>query len=84
MGIQDNLQENSRDVPLSPGVWKSMPPPCGNRIKGMGAIKKMNLDLEKAGLKRFLDLNELEELQNDANLNSKIAKEISKNGMTRW
>ena len=35
MGIQDSLQDNSWDVPLSPGVWKSIPPPCGNRIQGM-------------------------------------------------
>ena len=41
-------------------------------------IKKLNLDLERVGLKRFLDLNELEELRNDAYLNSKIAKERSK------
>ena len=37
--------------------------------------KKLNLDLGRAGLKRFLDINELEELQNDAYLNSKIAKD---------
>ena len=36
------------------------------------------MDLSRVGLKRFLDLNELEELQNDAYLNSKIAKERSK------
>ena len=38
----------------------------------------LNMDLSRAGLKRFLDLNELEEIQNDAYLNSKIAKERSK------
>ena len=41
-------------------------------------IKKMNLDLDRANLKRFIDLNELEELRNDAYLNSKISKERSK------
>ena len=46
--------------------------------KASWAIKKLNLDLERDGLKRFLNLNELEELGNDAYLNSKIAKEISK------
>ena len=46
--------------------------------KAWWAIKKLNLDLERAGLKRFLDLNELEELRNYAYLNSKIAKDISK------
>ena len=38
-------------------------------------IKKLNMDLERPGLKRFLDLNELKQLRNDAYLNSKIAKE---------
>ena len=33
------------------------------------------MDLTRAGLKRCLDLNELEEMRNDAYLNSKIAKE---------
>ena len=38
--------------------------------KAWWAIRKLNLDLRRADLKRFLDLNELEELQNDAYLNS--------------
>ena len=42
------------------------------------AIKKLNMDLERAGLKRFLELNELEEVRNDAYLNSKISKDRSK------
>ena len=46
--------------------------------KAWWAIKKLNLDLGRAGLKRFLNLNELEELWNDAYLNSRIAKEKSK------
>ena len=36
------------------------------------------MDLSRVGFKRFLDLNELEEIRNDAYLNSKIAKERSK------
>ena len=43
--------------------------------KAWWVIEKLNLDLERASLTRFLDLNELEELRNDAYLNSKIAKE---------
>ncbi|KAL6320231.1 hypothetical protein AAG906_005301 [Vitis piasezkii] len=35
-------------------------------------------------LKRCLDLNELEEMRNDAYLNSKIAKARLKNGMINW
>ena len=43
--------------------------------KAWWAIKKLNMDLSRAGVKRFLDLNELEKIRNDAYLNSKIAKE---------
>ena len=43
--------------------------------KAWWAIKKLNLDMGRAGFKRLLDLNELEELKNDAYFNSKIAKD---------
>ena len=43
--------------------------------KAWWAVKKLNLDIERAGLKRLLDINELEELRNDAYFNSKIAKD---------
>ena len=46
--------------------------------KAWWAIKKLNIDLSMAGVKIFLDLNELEEIRNDAYLNSNIAKEKSK------
>ncbi|RVW12530.1 Transposon Ty3-I Gag-Pol polyprotein [Vitis vinifera] len=45
--------------------------PVEIEFKAWWAIKKLNMDLTKAGLKRSLDLNELEELRNDAYLNSK-------------
>ena len=38
------------------------------------AIKKLNMDLSRANMKRFLDLNEMKELKNDAYNNSKIEK----------
>ena len=64
--------------PLSFGLWQGMPSSSGNQVQSMVAIKKLNMDLCRAGLKRLLDLNELEELRNDAYLNSKITKERSK------
>ena len=42
--------------------------------------KKLNLDMGRVGPKRLLDINELEELRNDAYLNSKIEKDKLK----RW
>ena len=48
--------------------------------KAWWAVKKLNLDMGRAGLKRLLDINVLEELRNDAYLNSKIAKDKLK----RW
>ena len=38
-------------------------------------MKKLNLDMGRAGLKRLLDINELEELRNDAYFNSRIVKD---------
>ena len=49
--------------------------PVEIEYKAWWAIKRVKLDLERAGLKRFLNINELEELRNDAYLNSKIAKD---------
>ena len=48
--------------------------------KAWWVVKNLNLDMGKAGLKRLLDINELEELRNDAYLNSKIEKDKLK----RW
>ena len=39
------------------------------------AIKQLNMDMSRAGLKRFLDLNEMEELRSDAYINSKFSKD---------
>ena len=48
--------------------------PVEIEYKAWWVMKKLNLDLGIAGLKRFHDINELEELRNDAYSNSKIEK----------
>ena len=52
--------------------------PVEVEYKGWWAIKKLNMDLIKAGEKRFLDLNEMEELRNNVYINSKVAKQRMK------
>ena len=54
--------------------------PVEIEYKAWWAVKKLNLDMGRACLKRLLDINELEELRNDAYLKSKIAKDK----MKRW
>ena len=54
--------------------------PVKVEYKAWWAIKKLNMDLNKASMKRFLDLNEMEELRNDAYNNSNIEKQRLK----RW
>ena len=49
--------------------------PVEIEYKAWWAVKKLNLDMGRASLKRLLDINELEELRNDAYFNSRIAKD---------
>ena len=49
--------------------------PVEIEYKAWWAVKKLNLDMGRAGLNRLLNINELEELRNDAYFNSKIAKD---------
>ncbi|RVW31941.1 Transposon Ty3-G Gag-Pol polyprotein [Vitis vinifera] len=46
--------------------------PVEVEYKAWWAIKKLNMDLIRAEEKRYLDLNEMEELRNDAYINSKL------------
>ena len=43
--------------------------------KAWWVVEKLNLNMDRAGLNRLLDINELEELRNDAYFNSKISKD---------
>ena len=52
--------------------------PLELEYKAMWAIKKMNCDFQAAKEKRLLQMNELEELRNEAHENSRIYKDKTK------
>ncbi|RVW37789.1 Retrovirus-related Pol polyprotein from transposon 17.6 [Vitis vinifera] len=66
-------------------LWQSMHLPVEVEYKAWWAIQRLNMDLIRAGAKRCLDLNEMEELRNDAYINSKVAKQRMKRKLkSRW
>ena len=52
--------------------------PVEIEYKAWWAIQNLNIDMNRVGLKRMLEIEELEELRNDAYFNSKIAKDKQK------
>ena len=55
-----------------------MSSPCESWIQSLVGNKEVEHDLIRAGEKRYLDLNEMEELRNNAYINSKVAKQRMK------
>ena len=52
--------------------------PVEIEYKAWWAFQKLNLDMNRAGLKRMPEIDELAKLRNDAYFNSKIAKDRQK------
>ena len=52
--------------------------PLEIKYKAWWAIQKLNLDMNRVFLKRMFEIDELEELRNDAYFNSKIVKDRQK------
>ena len=52
--------------------------PIEIEYKAWWAIRNFNMDMNRAGLKRMLEIDELENLRNDAYFNSKIPKDKQK------
>ena len=75
MGIQNDIQDHPWHVPVSLSLCKACHLPVEIEYKAWWAMRNLNMDMNRAGLKRMLEIDELEELRNDAYFNSKIAKD---------
>ena len=68
----------NKDVSISTCIWESLPPPSGVGTYNLLGHRQLNFDLDKAGEKRAIDLNELEELKNEVYMNFRIYKDKKK------
>lgn len=80
MGVPDHFKTPTGTTPLRLVYRKSCHISIELEHKAYWAIRALNFDLKNAGEKRFLQLNELEEIRLDAYDNSPIYKERTK----RW
>ena len=55
--------------------WKTLSPTLGQEYKAIWAIKKLNFDFKAAKEERLVQLNELEELRNEAYDSARIYKD---------
>ena len=78
MGILNNIQDHPRHVPVSLSLWQGLPFTSRNRIQGVVGNTKFEHGYEPSWPKKMLEIDELEELRNDAYFNSKIAKDKKK------
>ena len=80
LGLLYHLQNNSWNVIAKLVFGKTCHLPLEMEYKAWWVIKQLNCDMQRARLKRFLDLNEVEEMRNKTYISSKFSKDKLK----RW
>ena len=78
MGIPDYIQDSLEDVTYQIVYGKACHLPVEFEHRAYWATKMVNINLEVAGEKRMVKLNELKEFRQDAYESSRIYKEKTK------